>query len=351
MNKDSTNKIKNSTDQADVKCYEFTVKGMHCAACEILIEDKLKSVKGVKNVEAKLNSGKVIVEIHSQESEEDLAKDFTNLVKDDGYKLFAQGSNPTDHRPSTDDFFYAIPIALIFILAFLLLQKIGILNTTFANSNLLATFIIGVIASLSSCSAVVGGLVLTLSSSYAKSNSKRNLFPHFAFHISRLVSFFLLGGVLGLIGFLLKPTPLFTFILTIAVSLFMLILGISMIFPIFSKYQLRTPKSLSKQLLQVKNLNNYLVPILLGLVTFFLPCGFTQTMQLQALEKGNFIEGGILMLVFALGTLPVLALLSFASVNFAGKMRSGVFYKVAGLVVVAFAIYSIYNVFVLNGVV
>ena len=44
-----------------------------------------------------------------------------------------------------------------------------------------------------------------------------------------------------------------------------------------------------------------------GAATFFLPCGFTQALQLYVLGKGDFLTGALTMLAFSLGTLPSLA--------------------------------------------
>jgi hypothetical protein len=41
---------------------------------------------------------------------------------------------------------------------------------------------------------------------------------------------------------------------------------------------------------------------ILGASTFFLPCGFTQALQLYVLAKGSFTTGALTMLAFALGT-------------------------------------------------
>ena len=46
---------------------------------------------------------------------------------------------------------------------------------------------------------------------------------------------------------------------------------------------------------------------LFGASTFFLPCGFTQALQLYVLGKGDFMTGALTMLAFSLGTLPSLA--------------------------------------------
>jgi sulfite exporter TauE/SafE len=51
----------------------------------------------------------------------------------------------------------------------------------------------------------------------------------------------------------------------------------------------------------------------------------------------------MIMLVFALGTLPVLALLSFSSLGIHKKARSGVFFKSTGLIVIFFGFFNLIN--------
>jgi sulfite exporter TauE/SafE len=64
-------------------------------------------------------------------------------------------------------------------------------------------------------------------------------------------------------------------------------------------------------------------------------------MQIYSLSLGSFWGGAITMFTFALGTLPVLALLSFGASGFHKKIRSDVFFKTAGLVVIFFALINI----------
>ena len=47
------------------------------------------------------------------------------------------------------------------------------------------------------------------------------------------------------------------------------------------------------------------------------------------------------MSAFALGTLPVLSLLSFSSLAIHKKAQSGVFFKTAGLVVIFFGLFNL----------
>jgi sulfite exporter TauE/SafE len=111
------------------------------------------------------------------------------------------------------------------------------------------------------------------------------------------------------------------------------------------------PKFLSKHALGVSKFNHRLTPFLVGVVTFFLPCGFTQSMQLYALTTGSFLTGGLTMLAFALGTLPVLSLISFSSFSIQKSSKSGIFFKTAGLIVIMFALFNLLNSLVVVGII
>jgi len=84
------------------------------------------------------------------------------------------------------------------------------------------------------------------------------------------------------------------------------------------------------------------MPFLMGAFTFFLPCGFTITAQGLALISGNAVQGGLIMFLFALGTLPMLLTIGLSSVKFLQKPHlSEKFLKIAGVLVLFFALYNI----------
>jgi sulfite exporter TauE/SafE len=74
-------------------------------------------------------------------------------------------------------------------------------------------------------------------------------------------------------------------------------------------------------------------------------------MQIYTLSTGNFITGGLTMLAFALGTLPVLALVSFSSFSIHDSSKKGVFFKSAGLIVIMFALFNLINALVVIGLI
>jgi len=173
------------------------------------------------------------------------------------------------------------------------------------------------------------------------------------FFIHIFLAVFVFGGVIGLIGSAFTLSVGASFVLGIIIGLVMLILGINLldVFHFTKRFQPAMPKFLSKHALGVSKLNHAATPFLVGIVTFFLPCGFTQSMQIYTLSTGNFLSGGLTMLIFALGTLPVLALISFSSFNVKNSSKSGVFFKSAGLIVIMFALFNIINSLVVIGMI
>ena len=309
---------------------EFFVEGMHCAACELFVESKIKSIDGVNNVRAKLDGQSLTLE----SAEELNADDLTKLVAEGGYRVIHQ---KIKHEIAWADFQIALPLALFLVLLFVLLEKAGIVTLVSSNGGKLsyvAIFIIGIIASLSTCMAVVGGVVLTMAATYSRVKAK--FLPHVMFHASRLISFFVLGGVIGFIGSNLKLNTLTNLILEIIIAFVMLILAIVLldILPFARKLQPHTPKFISHKILNLQNVTHILGPILLGALTFVLPCGFTQSMQIYALGTGSYIDGALTMLVFALGTFPALAGISLLSNKFAQSKYKGIFFKTAAIVII-----------------
>lgn len=327
--------------------YTFFVKGMHCTACESLTEIELSEHPGVTSVKSSLATCSVeICGDFGCRPAQEVIHELSPLLSQ--HSLLLEQENK---MVVWKDFWYAIPFALAFIGLFILLQKLGIVNlVTSAEVGYGTAFVIGLIASVSTCMAVVGGLVLSMSANFAKEG--KSLRPQLLFHVSRLVSFFVLGGAIGALGSSFQLGATGTFVLSFVVAIVLLILGINLldIFPGAKKFQPSLPKFMGARVQRLKNLNSSVTPALVGLATFFLPCGFTQSMQIYTLTTGNAVTGAFIMFAFALGTLPVLALLSFSSVRLPQK-KSGIFFKTAGIVVIFFGLFNIINSLVGAGVI
>ncbi len=324
------------------------LSGLHCQSCVLLSEASLREAPAVKSVRVSLKDHQATIEgAFEDKSDDELAALLNPYVTPHKFSLSAERQK---YVVQWKDFIWAVPLASGFLLGFIMLQKLGIVNMlTVTEVSYTAAFMIGIIASLSTCMAIVGGLTLSISANFAKEGSR--LRPQVLFHIGRLASFFVLGGLIGLLGANIAVGASFTMWVSLAVGIIMLLLGINLldVAPWTKKLQPTLPAFLSRHLLQVQKLNHNLTPMLLGVITFFLPCGFTQSMQFYALSSGSFTTGAFTMLAFALGTLPVLGALSFASLGLHSARASGIFFKTAGLIVIAFALLNLMNVLVMAG--
>ena len=179
---------------------------------------------------------------------------------------------------------------------------------------------------------------------YSDSDSTwKKIQPHLIFNVGRLISYGVLGTALGAVGSKLNFSLKFGPILVIAVSVMMIFLAFQMFgFKAFRKFQFTMPKFITRFIANESNFKGRYMPFLMGAFTFFLPCGFTITAQGLALISGNAIQGGLIMLLFALGTLPMLLFIGLSSVKFSQKPHlSNRFLKVAGILVLFFALYNI----------
>lgn len=327
----------------------FHVEGMTCASCVYFIEETLPGNAGVRTTRVDLASCTAVVSGEFMDDPVALAQKLTGLIKGHGYRLSLE---KTEAQKNHREFLIAIPAALSFIVAFLLLQQLGLVNLVGSGNVSYGTAaLVGLIASVSTCLAVVGGLVLSLSANAAKNQERWQ--TQAMFHTGRLGGFFVLGGVIGMLGQVFQLGLVGTGILGLIVAAVMLVLGLNLLdtFPGVGRLVPKTPKVFAKHTRSVSSSSHMLAPLLVGVATFFLPCGFTQSMQVYTLTTGNFLTGGLTMLSFALGTFPVLAALSFGALEIAHKPWKGTFFKAAGIVVVALALFNAWNALVVLGLV
>ena len=321
---------------------KINIKGMHCRSCEMLIEEELLKVPGVAKVSVHHQKGIAYVDCQNDINNAEITK----AIERAGYSqgIDQQGWISRDPR----DYHELGTVFLLVMGAYLLARGLGIfgLSDLISGSynSLPVVFLIGLTAGVSTCMALVGGLVLGASARFSAANpgaSKLEKFkPHLLFNLGRIISYFILGGLIGWVGSFFQLSTSVLGILTIVVGLVMLVLGGQLvdIFPVLKKVSFTLPKSIGRAL-GIKEQTN---PAILGATTFFLPCGFTQAMQLYAMSTGSPITGALTMGVFALGTAPGLlgvgGLTSIVKGSFAR-----LFFKGAGVVVAMLAIFNISN--------
>lgn len=318
-----------------MKTNTFYVSGTHCASCKILIEDILSDESTFSNVDVNLSKQTVTVD-SSVTDKVLLMKMLNEKIKDNGYSVSLE--KLAEVKETNNTLWQAIPIGIMFLVGFYMLQKSGVLNFGIGGQTTpITAFLIGLIASVSSCLAVVGGLILSLSAKVAQ-DDKSNRKSIYLFHVGRLVSFAVLGGLLGFIGEGLGVNYMFSAVLGLLAAGIMIVLGLNLV-GVFTQSKFTLPPVLFSFFRKVEH--QTFAPLLLGVGTFFLPCGFTQSMQVSALSSGSFISGSLLLFFFALGTLPMLALLSFGAVSFANSSYAPLFFKSAGVVVLGLGVFAL----------
>lgn len=338
-----------------MKQQTFPIKGMHCQSCEVLITEELESLPDVAKADVSLRTKTATITAKKLPPHAAIER----AIKAAGYEI------GYDEKPaiSKDKRVYkdiAIGFGVVAVLL-ILFTKLGLgdvsnVNMSGASVGLVA-LMIGLTAGFSTCMALIGGLVLGISSRHAEkhptASPMQKFRPHLFFNLGRIVSFIILGGVIGALGAAFQLKGSLLGLLTIGVGIVMLMLGLQLtgLFPRL-KGSLSLPSSIGK-LIGIKKHEgreySHKDSFVLGAATFFLPCGFTQAMQLFAVSTGSWASGALIMGLFAVGTAP--GLLSIGGLTSVVKgVFAQRFFRVVGVVVVAMAFINFTNGITLLGV-
>ena len=323
------------------------IKGMHCASCVLRVQDALMSVQGVQKATVSLSKKTAAVEMTEPLPAASLAAAVESVG--DGYGIGSE-KLPFLNREAgtykTLGFGAAIAAAIGGVLwlsgAF---QAVGIQTTN--GPAWAVALVIGLTAGISTCMALVGGLVLGLSTQYSQAHPEQGAWqkfrPHIVFNIARLTGFILLGGVIGKVGSVLQLRGLALGLLMMLVGVTMLLLGLrlSKLFPRLGN-GLTLPPRLAAWLGLTKSAEGYSHrrAATLGVLSFFLPCGFTQSMQLFAVSTGSFWQGALIMGMFAVGTAPGLLGIGGLAATMRGRAAQ-IFAAFAAVAVFGFGLLTI----------
>ncbi|HLD34613.1 MAG TPA: sulfite exporter TauE/SafE family protein, partial [Patescibacteria group bacterium] len=263
---------------SELKKQIYYVRGMHCKSCEILLEKTAKELPEVKQANASTHLGHLEV---VYEGVAPSAARFNNMLTPHGYHF---SLTPFEVKDSWGKKISPFLIAAGIIVFFFIIYKsnwgasIAVDKTT--PLPLFALF--GLLAGFSTCAALVGGMVLSLSRQWSG-----GVRPHLLFNASRVASFTLLGALLGAVGSKIQFSPFFTAGLVFLVSFIMIWLGLQMLGWRFArKFHLALPKSWTGSIVKEKTFPSRYLPTALGALTVFLPCGFTLAAEGAALLSG-----------------------------------------------------------------
>lgn len=289
---------------------KLQIGGMTCVHCQEKIQRRLRGTDGV--VSATVSYTKGTADITYDSGKLSLA-DITRLIEKLDYRVLPEGTN---QRPEIGRMVCTLALILVLYVG---LQQSGLLNllvpSQLADSSMGygMLFVIGLVTSVH-CVAMCGGIGLSQSlprDTEPSGSTGTALLPAVLYNLGRVISYTLVGFLLGAVGFLIGGgqiglPPLFQGVLKLIAGAFMVVMGINMLglFPWLRGLTLRPPKYLTAKLgaRRAKAAG----PLAVGLLNGLMPCGPLQSMQIVALASGSPFAGALSMFLFSLGTVPLM---------------------------------------------
>ena len=331
----------------------YPVSGMTCRTCEVRIERHVGRLEGVEQVSASAVRGRV--EIRSTAP---LARaDVEAALHKAGYEL---GSAPWLERDRSAWITAGAGVLLIALFAVLAnvtgLAGLASGATDIGKGGVMIALLLGLAAGVSTCMALVGGIVLSLSAAHESAQARARdggaepgiaarMRPALTFMGGRVIGYAVLGAALGALGASVTLPPQLVAILMIVVAIVMTLVGTRLtgLSPRIAAWSPALPPSLAARLgIHDGGVSAYSDgrAFGLGVASFFMPCGFTQAVQVYALSTGSPMVAGMTMAAFAIGTAPGLLALAGLPVVMPSRARPTLL-RLVGVVVVGFALLNL----------
>lgn len=279
---------------------ELNVSGMICRACEDAIADALLHTRGVISAQAHYWRSRVTITYDPDIVTEDALR---QVLTNAGYPPGAHGMGGV----VVD----LICLALVGVLYWglpklLMLVQVPALAE---HASLGLVFLVGLLTS-THCIGMCGGILLaqTTDAHGVTGRSKRGLIASAAYNGGRVVSYTAVGAVCGALGAVITYTPnIKSMVFTVAGALVLLIgLRMAGILPGLRPSETELPGACSLNARTRRRFSGQ--PLIIGLLTGVMPCGALSAMWLYAMSSGSAVRGALVMLVFSLGTVPLLFL-------------------------------------------
>ncbi len=220
----------------------------------------------------------------------------------------------------------------------------------------LSAFVVGLLGG-AHCAGMCGGIVGALAFGLPekiRNNLTSTLIYQVGYNFGRITSYVIAGGIMGGLGMLLAEVipiyPVQQGLLLLA-AVFMILLGLylggwwmglarieSLGGALWSKIE-----PFARRLLPVRTPAQSWI---LGLVWGWIPCGLVYSMLVWTVSAGSVAKGAGLMLAFGLGTLPNLFAMGMVAGSLARWSKDVRVRRVAGLLVIGFGLYALWQLFV-----
>ncbi|NTW51159.1 MAG: sulfite exporter TauE/SafE family protein [Chlorobiaceae bacterium] len=223
------------------------------------------------------------------------------------------------------------------------------------NSEAVALFLAGLAGGFGHCIGMCGPIV----ASYSLGDGRQGVLHHLLYNLGRVVTYTILGAVVGLTGSFLGLASS----IGAAQKGVMALAGLAIVLmgmatadwsPLRKKGSGCSPlmPAISKAMALFRGSRSIGAHFPMGIVLGFLPCGLTYTALLAAARSSmeahdhfaGMVQGGLMMLLFGIGTTPSLMLVGSLAGRIGQKSRAR-YYRIASLIMIGTGIWFIYGAF------
>ncbi|NLT48384.1 MAG: heavy metal transporter [Clostridiales bacterium] len=310
------------------------ISNMTCTSCENRIERELRSMRGIAGAKVRYSSSSAVItyDVNTVDFEK-----IVMAIHQLGYGVEGamHGTTESDRVSEKTNFVNLAGVAILLFSLYMLIDRFGasglfrVFPQAEEGMSYGILFLIGLLTSFH-CVAMCGGInlsqcVCSQATDYHLDGKLSALSPGILYNTGRVISYTVLGGLVGAAGSVISFSGSAKGIVQLAAGVFMVIMGLNMLnlFPWLHRLNPRMPRFFANRIYEQKGSNG---PLYVGLLNGLMPCGPLQAMQLYALSTGSSFKGALSMLLFSLGTVPLMfglgALSSLLSKRFTGKMMS-----------------------------
>ena len=208
----------------------------------------------------------------------------------------------------------------------------------------LPSLTLGLVTSLH-CVSMCGPMVVTYALKGTEDGTiAQRLVPNLAYQGAKIVSYMLVGLLLGAVGSAFNLDDVRPYVMVLA-GAFMVVLALGMTgrVPWAARFTPRPPKLLLRAFTAVRrkavtdaerDRSTLATPVTFGLLTGLMPCAPLMAAQLNAAASGSAVNGAIAMFAFGLGTAPLMLGFGTASSLIPKRLKERVMVALAIVVLV-----------------
>ena len=195
------------------------------------------------------------------------------------------------------------------------------------------------------CLGMCGGLMGALTMAIPAEQRNRRLQLLLAYNIGRISSYALAGLLVGLAGWAIGSSPA-ALLLRVLAGILLICMGLYLAgwwsgltrIEALGRHLWRHLQPLTRRLMPVTSVPQALF---LGAIWGWLPCGLVYSSLLWAASQGSAINSALLMLVFGLGTVPVLLATGMAAERLTALLRQRGVRIAGGVLVMLFGLWTL----------